>query len=106
MLAGGPELLPGSVVKVPPQTGGLELRVSAKPLKALGAAPPLRSLFFAHWDPQKFTVPVVLLSPITKAPLPRNAVQITDTVFELKVPARFVTEACTVSVPGSRLASG
>src|SRR6266852_5659672 len=47
-VAGGPELFPGSVIHVPPQAGGVVLVVSAKPLKASGAGPPLSELSFAH----------------------------------------------------------
>ena len=42
----------------------------AKPLNADGAAPPLTLLSIDHWLPQKLTVPVVLLSPMTNAPPP------------------------------------
>src|SRR3954451_4378706 len=66
--AGGGALLPGSVLHVPPQRGADTLR--AKPLNDEGAAPPLRSFTFHHCEPQKVTVPVVLLSPITNAPPP------------------------------------
>ena len=50
-VAGGPELLPGSVVQGCPQAGGL-LVESAKPLKLFGAPPPLSELLFAHCAPQ------------------------------------------------------
>jgi hypothetical protein len=46
--SGGPELLPGPVVQVPPQAGGVVLRVSAKPLKLGGAGPTLKTLSVAH----------------------------------------------------------
>jgi hypothetical protein len=51
-LAGGPELLPGLLVQPPPQLWG---ETSAKPLKASGAAPPLRALTLAHCAPQNST---------------------------------------------------
>ena len=74
-LAGGPELFPGSVLQLPPQAGGAVLVWSAKPLKALGAGPPLSELTLAHCAPQKVTeLPMAALrSPITKEPLPRKA---------------------------------
>src|SRR5207249_748997 len=67
---GGGALLPGSVLQPVPQLGTFGFR--AKPLKAAGAAPPLRLFSFHHWAPQKVTlVPAALfLSPITKAPPP------------------------------------
>ena len=67
--AGGAPLLPGSAVKVPPHRGGLPGAV-AKPLKALGAAPPLSELAESHWAPKNVTVaPVVALrSPTAKPP--------------------------------------
>ena len=47
-LAGGSELLPGSVVHVAPtEAGVVELRL-ANPLKLLGPAPPVNELRFAH----------------------------------------------------------
>src|SRR5205823_13492062 len=69
-LAGGFELLPGRVVKVPPQVGGLVLVRSAKPLNEGGAGPPLRLLSFDHCAPQYVTaVPVAAFrSPITNEP--------------------------------------
>jgi hypothetical protein len=48
MLAGGPELLPGSLVQAPPQLGKPVVADSAKPLKLAGAAPPLSEFDFAH----------------------------------------------------------
>ena len=39
---GGPELLPGPLVHVPPQSTGFGAVELAKPLKLLGAWPPLR----------------------------------------------------------------
>src|SRR2546425_1897190 len=71
-LSGGFELFPGRLVQIPPQVCGA---VSAKPLKALGAGPPLSELTLAHCAPQKVTeLPMAALrSPITKEPLPRKA---------------------------------
>src|SRR6266851_4819732 len=68
--AGGGELLPGAAVKVAPQVGVVGL--FAKPLKLLGAAPPLKELVFAHCAPQNVTeVPIAeFWSPMTKAPPP------------------------------------
>ena len=54
-LLGGPELLPGLLVQVPPQIAGLGLVERAKPLKALGAGPPLSEFSFAHCAPQNVT---------------------------------------------------
>ena len=67
---GGLELLPGSLFHEPPQAGGFGVNVLAKPLKASGAAPPLREFSFAHCAPQKVTfLPTTALrSPITKLP--------------------------------------
>jgi hypothetical protein len=72
MLSGGPELLPGSVVHVPPQLGGVVLLWLAKPLKLAGAVPPLKEFSFHHCAPQKVTdVPTAAFrSPITKCPPP------------------------------------
>src|SRR2546422_320669 len=77
-LAGGPELFPGSVAHVPPQAGGVVLVISAKPLNAAGAGPPLSELTFAHFAPQKVTAVPTAESrlPITKeppAPPPKKA---------------------------------
>jgi hypothetical protein len=47
-LQGGPELLPGSLVQVPPQVGGNVLVEFANPLKLLGAEPPLSEFSFGH----------------------------------------------------------
>ena len=52
---GGPELLPGSLVHVPPQFGGWVLVEFAKPLKLEGAEPPLNEFSLAHCAPQKVT---------------------------------------------------
>ena len=89
-MLGGFELLPGLLVQVPPQPEGA---VSAKPLKELGAEPPLMALSFAHCAPQNVTelpMPASRL-PITKVPLLRNAV----TSMRFDVP---VIELFTVSV--------
>src|SRR5919106_4285261 len=72
--AGGPELLPGSVVHMAPQPGTAWL--FSKPLNAFGAGPPLSALSFAHCAPQKFTVvpgTCGVRSPMTKAPPAGNA---------------------------------
>jgi len=47
-LFGGPELLPGSLVHVPPQLAGFVLVEFAKPSKLEGADPPLREFSCAH----------------------------------------------------------
>ena len=41
MVSGGFELLPGSLIHVSPQVGGLFVQVT-KPLKLAGAVPPLK----------------------------------------------------------------
>src|SRR6266550_257774 len=66
-LLGGSELLPGSVVQVPPQLGGVVLLWLAKPLKLAGALPPLKEFSFDHCAPQKVTeLPTTAFrSPIT-----------------------------------------
>ena len=66
--AGGPELLPGSLVQVLPQVAGCVLVALAKPLKVAGVAPPLNELALAHFAPQKVTwLPTsAFLSPMTK----------------------------------------
>jgi hypothetical protein len=48
MLAGGPELLPGSLTQALPQPGKLVVADSAKPLKLAGAGPLLSEFYFAH----------------------------------------------------------
>ena len=40
-VAGGCELLPGSLFQLPPQFGGLGVNTFANPLNPLGAVPPL-----------------------------------------------------------------
>src|SRR5712692_9122158 len=70
---GGRELLPGRVDQDPPQSGGLLLRVSAKPWKLFGAPPPLNAFTLAHWALQKVTAPVALRSPTTNEPLAGKA---------------------------------
>ena len=67
-VAGGPELPPAPLVHVPPQNAGLGVVVSAKPLKADGAGPPLNALDFAHFAPQNVTCcpTTALRSPMTK----------------------------------------
>jgi hypothetical protein len=55
-VAGGVELLPGSLFQVPSQAGGLGLGAFAKPLKLEGAAlPSLKEFDLAHCAPQKVT---------------------------------------------------
>src|SRR5258708_2626277 len=106
--AGGGVLLPGSAVQPLPQVGVVGF--SAKPLKLRGAEPPLKELSFAHCAPQKVTeVPVAAFrSPMTKLPPPgpNPTVQMTATGPDVVVNggvAAFVTDACSVSVPGSKL---
>jgi hypothetical protein len=73
--SGGSELLPGPVVQVIPQFGGSAVSVLVKPLKLGGAAPPLRPFSAGHCALQNVTLdPIVAFrSPISKAPLARNA---------------------------------
>src|SRR5712691_7514736 len=68
--SGGGVLLPGSVVQATPQLGVVGF--SAKPLKLLGAEPPLVGLSFAHCAPQKVTESPTeaFWSPMTKLPPP------------------------------------
>src|ERR1700737_3718806 len=68
---GGGELLPGSADQLVPHAGEVP-GVSSKPLKAAGAAPPLREFRFHHCAPQNVTeVPTALFrSPITNEPPP------------------------------------
>ncbi len=51
-VAGGFELLPESVVHVPPHVGGLVLVCAANPLKPAGAEPPLSWFDDHHCEPQ------------------------------------------------------
>src|ERR1044071_3237269 len=69
-LLGGPELLPGLLVHVPPQSAGFGSVDWAKPLKLLGAVPPLKEFSWAHCAPQNVTwLPTTAFSsPITKFP--------------------------------------
>src|SRR5437870_5515323 len=75
-LVGGDALLPGEVVQVPPQGGGVVLRVWAKPLKEDGAGPPERLLRLDHCAPHQATVTgtlelraaLTVRSPSTKEP--------------------------------------
>ena len=71
MVLGGPELLPGLLVHVPPQVGGFVLVELANPLKLLGGLPLLSEFECAHCAPQKVTwLPMTALrSPITKLPV-------------------------------------
>jgi hypothetical protein len=52
---GGPELLPGLLVQAPPQLAGFGLVALAKPLKFVGAGPPLNTFWSAHCAPQNVT---------------------------------------------------
>src|SRR6185437_10303997 len=63
--SGGSDLLPGSVVQLPPQLPSTSL---AKPLNEAGASPPESEFSFHHCAPQNSTwVPTVAFSsPITK----------------------------------------
>src|SRR5438128_9895340 len=78
LLAGG-GLLPVVVLHVPPQTGGVVLRVLAKPLNAAGAGPPDRAFSLYHCAPHHVTVPplarafAAVLSPSVNEPLAREA---------------------------------
>jgi len=65
---GGPEVLPGSLVQVPPQVAGWVLVALAKPLKLAGGGPSLNEFDLAHFAPQKVTsLPTsAFLSPMTK----------------------------------------
>src|SRR5437763_3932274 len=68
MVAGGCELLPGSVLQSSPQ---VTVGSSTKPLNAAGAEPLLRALSFHHWAPQNVTwLPTAAFwSPITNGPV-------------------------------------
>jgi hypothetical protein len=55
--SGGPELFPGLLVQVSPQTGGFVLMVEAKPLKPSGALPPLSKFKLDQSAPQNVSVP-------------------------------------------------
>src|SRR5215208_3566970 len=75
MVAGGLALLPGRLVQVMPQAGGVPVS-AAKPLKLAGAAPPERVLRLDQASPHQVTaVPaaavVTARSPSTKAPAGR-----------------------------------
>jgi hypothetical protein len=54
-LLGGAELLPGLLVQAPPQLAGFGLVALAKPLKVVGARPPLNVFWSAHWALQNVT---------------------------------------------------
>src|SRR5215468_10733065 len=99
---GGFELLPGRLVQVWPQAGGVVVRLTANPLKLRGAGPPPGTFFLAHRAPQKVTwVPIAaLVSAITKEPRVRKApIQVTVTWLEVMVPAGLVVDAWRASVP-------
>src|SRR5437763_3932905 len=100
--AGGPALLPGSVLQPVPQEGAAG--VSAKPLNVAGALPPLRLFAFAHCAPQNCTVPVALLSPMTNAPplgAAPNTVAVLVAVTKVKPVAASMTLVVTVYVPAA-----
>ena len=68
---GGFELLPGLLVQLSPQTGGLVLTVEAKPLKLGGALPPLSTFCLDQVALQNVTVlgpTAAVMSPNTKEP--------------------------------------
>jgi hypothetical protein len=69
-LLGGPELLAGSLVQVPPWAGGFVLVEFANPLKLDGAEPPVRLFDLFHCESQNVTwLPTTALrSPMTKLP--------------------------------------
>src|ERR1700732_5029598 len=73
-VGGGGVELPGSVDQVPPQFGGGRPRKlssnPAKPFIALGGAPPLMTLIFAHWLLHHVTW---LLSPASRSPMTKAA---------------------------------
>src|SRR5256885_4947034 len=75
-VGGGGAALPGSVVQLPPQTGGRPRRLSsnpANPFMESGPGPPLIGFRFSHWLLHQVTVfrGVASRSPMTKvAPLP------------------------------------
>ena len=54
-LPGGAELLPGLLVQAPPQLAGFGLVALAKPLKFVGAGPPLNMFWSTHCAPQNVT---------------------------------------------------
>ena len=69
-LFGGWELLPVPLVHVPPQAAGFGSVELAKPLKLLGAVPPLREFNERQCAPQNVTwLPITAFSsPMTKFP--------------------------------------
>ena len=77
MVAGGPELLPGSVFQVPAQVA--IPAVFSKPLKLEGALPPESVLLVAHCDPQKLTFDPTAGAgtlPMTKTPPAGNGIRV------------------------------
>ncbi len=77
-LVGDPELLPGSVVQVFPQEGGVVLSVFANPLNAPGTGPPDKLFSFCHCVPHHVTAvfgkaEAMVWSPNTKEPLDKKA---------------------------------
>ena len=68
IVSGGLELLPGRLVQVSLQAGGLVLTSEAKPLKLSGAGPPLSTLSRDQLWPQNSTDPVSVSSPTTNEP--------------------------------------
>jgi hypothetical protein len=69
-VSGGFELLPGLLVQLSAQTGGLLLMLEAKPLKLGEAFPPLSEFCFDQVALQNVTVPPTpaVLPPMTKEP--------------------------------------
>src|SRR5437660_8634168 len=80
-VAGESELLPDWVVQLAPQVAGLPAEAT-KPLKAVGAGPPLSALSFDHCVLQNVTpLPTVAFrSPIAKDPLASFVNQTLDAV--------------------------
>src|SRR6266446_6207726 len=75
-VSGGFGLSPPLLVHVSPQTGGFVLITEAKPLKLLGALPPLSTFCLDQSAPQNSIVlgpTTAVVSPKTKAPCARNA---------------------------------
>src|SRR6267378_6485350 len=91
-LGGGGVELPGSVDQVPPQFGGGRPRKlssnPAKPFIALGGAPPLMRLIFAHW----------LLHHVTWFPSPASKSPITKAAPFAVAKAKIMTEHVEVVV--------
>src|SRR5712671_501195 len=85
--AAGLLLFPGDELHVPPHVGGVALKVSANPLNAEGASPPLRAFSDAHCAPQNVTSVVGVAAatvalPSTNAPVPAKAKTIAGLLSE------------------------